>query len=305
MILELGYDGTTSHFDGVQGGVGIYSNQINPKYLALGNLLNQPETPTTLAQAQAQFPEITVPFATFAGSIGQMLRPFPQYSAAGGSFEGPDPWASFGTSGYNSFQARLSRRMTNGLYFLASYTKSKLFDDGGDAVQFFNQTLRSAYNLRAERSVSSYDRAEVLSFSEVYTLPFGKGQLLGGGNAVADAIIGGWQLSGIEQYSSGTPIGTIFGALQRSLLGRRYSSHCVSVLLCRLQHGIFRERSRRKDRQRHSWRDVVFQSRCVPKCAALHVWEHAPQSRFFFAPESMGKQREPVVSQDLPDQRGY
>jgi Carboxypeptidase regulatory-like domain/TonB-dependent Receptor Plug Domain len=211
MILSLSYDGTSSHFDGVQGGVGIYSNQINPKYLALGNLLLQTETPTTLTQAQAQFPGIKLPYANFAGSIGQMLQPFPQYSRTGATFMGPDPWADLATTSYNALQATLTHRMKNGLYFLAAYTWSKSFDEGGQVVQFEAQAPRSAYNLAAERTVSNIDVPQQLSFTEVYELPFGKGQLFGGSNRVLSALIGNWQISGIEQYSAGTPIGTIFG----------------------------------------------------------------------------------------------
>ena len=84
-----------------------------------------------LAQAQAQFSEIKLPFPNFAGSIGQMLRPFPQYNGAGSIWMGPDQWANFGTGSYNSLQTSLSRRMTDGLYFLVAYTWSKTFDDGG------------------------------------------------------------------------------------------------------------------------------------------------------------------------------
>ncbi len=219
MVFTIGYDGTSSHFNGVQGGNGIYSNQINPKYLALGSLLQQPEDPSTLAQAQAQFPEIKLPFANFAGSIGQMLRPFPQYNGAGSIWMGPDQWANFGTGSYNGLQTSLSRRMTNGLYFLASYTWSKTFDDGGHTAQFFAQAPRSAYNLHAERSVSGYDLPHVISISEVYTLPFGKGQRFGGDNGFVNAVIGGWQLSGIEQYNAGTPMGTIFGNCNAPYVG--------------------------------------------------------------------------------------
>jgi hypothetical protein len=211
MLLSLGYNGTSSHFNGVQGGVGIYSDQIDPKYLALGNLLGETVSPTTLAQAQVQFPGIKLPFANFAGTIGQMLRPFPQYNGTGATVQGPDPWANFGTTSYNAFQASLSRRMTSGLYFLGAYTWSKTLDEGGASLQYAGQTPRSAYKLAAERSVSLLDQPHVLSFSEVYTLPFGRGHRLGGNNAVVNAIVGGWQISGIEQYSAGTPIGTIVG----------------------------------------------------------------------------------------------
>jgi len=211
MVLSLGYDGTSSHFNGVQGGVGIYSNAINPKYLALGNLLGQLESPSTLAQARAQFPGITLPFSNFSGSIGQMLRPFAQYDGSGGSWMGSDPWANFGTTSYNALQASLSRRMTKGLYFLAAYTWSKTFDEGGESIQFGGQAARSPYNLAAERSVSLIDQPQLLSVNEVYALPFGKGHILGGDNRVVNAIAGGWQISGIEQYNAGTPIGTIYG----------------------------------------------------------------------------------------------
>lgn len=219
MVLSLSYAGTSSHFDGVQGGIGIYSNQVNPKYLALGNLLLQTATPATLAQARAQFPEIKLPYANFAGSIGQMLQPFPQYSQTGATFMGPDPWADLATTSYNALQATLTLRMKNGLYFLAAYTWSKSFDEGGQIVQFEAQAPRSAYNLAAERSVSNIDIPHQLSFTEVYELPFGKGQLFGGSNRVLSGIIGNWQISGIEQYSSGTPIGTIFGNCNDPYMG--------------------------------------------------------------------------------------
>src|SRR5262245_35705718 len=62
------------------GGRGIYSNQINPKYLVLGNLLNQNATTANIAAAAAIVPGIKLPFATFSGTIAQMLRPFPQYN---------------------------------------------------------------------------------------------------------------------------------------------------------------------------------------------------------------------------------
>jgi outer membrane receptor protein involved in Fe transport len=219
MVLSVGYNGTSSHFNGVQGGNGIYSNQVDPKYLALGALLQQTMTPTTLAQAQALFPGIKLPYPTFAGSIGQMLRPFPQYNGAGSSWMGPDQWANFGTGSYNGLQTSLSRRLKSGLYFLAAYTWSKTFDDGGHTAQFFAQAPRSAYDLRAERSVSDYDMPHVFSFSQVFELPFGKGRRFAINNPVLNAVIGGWQVSGIEQYHSGTPIGTIFGNCNNPYMG--------------------------------------------------------------------------------------
>ncbi|MDQ2833970.1 MAG: carboxypeptidase regulatory-like domain-containing protein [Acidobacteriota bacterium] len=212
LIMNLTYAGTSSHFNGVNGGLGIYSNQIDPKYLALGSLLNTPQvTPAVLAQAQAQFPEIKLPYANYSGPLGQMLRPFAQYNAQGGTFQGPDPWSNFGTSSYNALQASLARSMRRGLYLLVSYTWSKTMDEGGDGVNFVASRPRTAYNLRAERSVSLLDVPQAISLTEVYTLPFGKGSMFDAHNPIVNGIIGNWQLSGTQQYGSGTPANPITG----------------------------------------------------------------------------------------------
>ena len=212
LIMNLTYAGTASHFNGVNGGVGIYSNQIDPKYEALGPLLNQQATPTTIAEAQAQFPEIKLPFGNFSGQIGQMLRPFAQYTSTGGTFQGPDPWADFGTSSYNALQATLARNMKNGLYLLISYTWSKTMDEGGSTVNFASpSTPRTAYNLRQERAVSTIDVPQAISLAEVYSLPFGKGTKFASSSAIVNAIVGNWQISANETYTSGTPMNTLSG----------------------------------------------------------------------------------------------
>jgi hypothetical protein len=204
-VVSLSYAGSVSKLIPLNGGYGIYSNQIDPKYLQLGGLLLQAETPATLAQAQAIIPSITLPYANFEGSIGQMVRPFPQYSGI------YDTNADFGRASYNSFQGYLQHSMSRGLYLLASYTYSKQVDNvgGANVVAVASGTDRSAYNLDMDRAISSGDQTHIISISYVYALPFGRGHAIGGSNNVMNAIVGGWQLSGIDQYSSGNPIGNI------------------------------------------------------------------------------------------------
>jgi hypothetical protein len=56
------------------------------------------------------------------------------------------------------------------------------------------------------RSVSDFDTRHLITVDAVYQLPFGRGKMVGGGsNAFADAIIGGWQLSGINRWASSLP----------------------------------------------------------------------------------------------------
>jgi len=205
MTLQVSYAGSSSHHIAINGGAGIYSDQIQPKYETLGALLVQPLNATTLAQAQAKFPEIAMPYPTFVGSIGQAIRPFPQYGGIG------DAFAQFGGENYNSLQVQMQRRMTNGLYFLAAYTWSKSINDTGGTINFVYSTPRSAYNLHQERSVDSSNIPNQLSFVWVYKLPFGKGEHFSTTNPIVEAIAGNWQISAIQQYNGGTPLGT-FGA---------------------------------------------------------------------------------------------
>jgi hypothetical protein len=205
MSFSLSYAGSATHFIPINGGVGIYSDQVDPKYFVLGNLLTAQYSPTTLAAAQAIVPGISLPYPNFVGSIAQMLRPFPQYSGL------YDTNGRAGNSHYNSLQAYLQRKMSRGLYLLVSYTWSKEIDDAGGAneLSLASTAPRSAYHLEWQRSVGANNYPHDLTVVEVYQLPFGKGHMLGGNNALANEVIGGWQVSGNETYNEATPFGAI------------------------------------------------------------------------------------------------
>jgi hypothetical protein len=221
MLLSVSYSGSRSLHGTTPGGYGIYSDQLDPKYLALGGLLTATETSTTLAQAQAIMPSITVPYSGFTGTIGQMLLPFPQYAGVG------DPFALYSSSNYNSMQVFLKKNVSHGLFFLVSYTWSKLLADSGmNMVPWVSANDRSAYNLRQDYSLDGDNEPQVLSLSYVYDLPVGHGRQFGSNmNSALNAIVGGWQISGNDSYSSGTPIGPIGGACNVPYTGGCYASY--------------------------------------------------------------------------------
>jgi Carboxypeptidase regulatory-like domain len=104
---------------------------------------------------------------------------------------------------YNALQAKLERRVSAGLAFLASYTYSKCMDEysGG-----YDDLPDNTYNLRGDYGVCDYDFPHILSVNYVYQLPFGRGKhFLGNTNRAADALIGGWNLAGIVSAYSGSP----------------------------------------------------------------------------------------------------
>jgi len=173
------------------GGRGPWSNQMDPKYLVLGNLLTQTATPANVAAAQAIAPGIGLPFPTFVGTIAQMLRPFPQYNSVA------DVYGNVGQSNYNALQLSVQQRLASGLTFNFNYTRSK-------AIGTINGN-RSAYI--QERHLSTTDQPHLLNAFYSYQLPFGKGQRFDPENKVAQAVVSGWQISGITRYASGTPLG--------------------------------------------------------------------------------------------------
>jgi len=125
-----------------------------------------------------------------------------------------------GNGNYNSLGTKLTKRYSNGLTYLASYTWAKSIDTatairnlGGDTLFPQNSNCRAC-----ERARSSHDTMHRLATSALYDLPFGKGRKVPIDNPVADAIAGGWQLSSIITLQSGFPV-TVTNGLDTSNVG--------------------------------------------------------------------------------------
>lgn len=188
--LSAAYVGSNGHHLG-GGGRGYWSDQIDPKNLVLGNLLQSQATAANVAAANRIIP-VSLPYSNFVGSIAQMLRPFPQYQNVS------DLWGDVASSNYNSLQLTVRKAFSQGLTFNMNYTYAKGFDDTAGS--------RTAYNWKLEKSLSTYSPHVVNAFF-TYQLPFGKGKMWGS-NAMVNALAGGWSLSGITQWAAGTPLGT-------------------------------------------------------------------------------------------------
>jgi hypothetical protein len=146
-----------------------------------------------------------IPFTQVWGTgstVTQANRPYPQYGTIDTGNGGGD---RIGHSTYHAAIVKYDKRMGSGLTVQASFTFSKLLDDTDTAylATFFYGDM---YNLRALKSIASYDQTKALKLVWVYELPFGKGKyFLGNGRALA-AIVGGWRISGIQTYASGLPM---------------------------------------------------------------------------------------------------
>jgi hypothetical protein len=196
LALGISYSASLGKFLPNAGGQGGESLNIAPlQYLPLKSLLTTTATPTTIAQAQAIIPSVGLPFSNFVGTIGQMLRPYPQYSGLS------NPWLNLGQSSYNGLQTTLSRRFSSGFSYQLAYTFSKEMDDIA--------SLRNPFDRSLDRSRGSIDHRHVFTASYAYQLPFGAGHNLNPGNTVARAVVSGWIVSGIFTYTSGAPLALV------------------------------------------------------------------------------------------------
>jgi len=124
-----------------------------------------------------------------------------------GSISGVIP-AAFST--YHSLQIKAEHRAGRGLYILNSFTWSKGIDNTSQVLEEPNGstgTPQNYYNLTADKGLSGYNVPLLDTLSSVYTLPFGRKQRwMKSLPGALDAILGGWQLSGINTMRSGRQV---------------------------------------------------------------------------------------------------
>lgn len=114
-------------------------------------------------------------------------------------------------STYHSMQTKLEKRFSDGLQFLVSYTFGKVLDYGGSPASGGGSVggPQTYTNIRAGRGPAGYDVKHRAVASYVYELPFGQDRRWLNESRVANAVIGGWQLSGITTLTTGRPF-TVF-----------------------------------------------------------------------------------------------
>ena len=176
------------------------------------NITQQSSNPACAGQTPVPipYPNFVTDFGSHA-TVAQALRPFPQYGDAGldTAFDG----SPFGNYTYEALQLQLNKRFGSGLSVLSNYTWSKNLTDADSDYppeggwNGANNGMINPYNPKAEKSYSNFDQPQILKVAYSYELPIGKGKkLLGNANTAVDSLAGGWELSGVDTYSSGTPL---------------------------------------------------------------------------------------------------
>ncbi|HXM20752.1 MAG TPA: carboxypeptidase regulatory-like domain-containing protein [Terriglobales bacterium] len=112
---------------------------------------------------------------------------------------------------YNALQTSLEHRFAGGFNVLAAYTYAKSL---GTADGNVNQCdIQNAHNVAAEKGPTTPDFRHQLVVSYVYELPYGKGKHFGSNaNAVAQSVLGGWQVAGVTTVHSGEAFDVLMGS---------------------------------------------------------------------------------------------
>jgi hypothetical protein len=144
---------------------------------------------------------LTDPNAPAAFPNGSTTIAFPGLSLSASG----EAW--IGEAMYNSFQAKLEKRYSDGLNFLATYTWSHAEDDAqnpgiGGGPPYRNSNL---IPLKNEFTNSNYDTRNRVTVNGMYDLPFGSGRKYMNQGGVLDYLVGGWSTSLTWQAQTGIP----------------------------------------------------------------------------------------------------
>jgi len=176
-------------------------NQLTVEQLAIG-------VPLTVRVQNPFFGEI--PRSSSLGDptipAGQLLKPYPRYTTVSLYRN------NTGTTIYHGGYVKLEQRLSGGLSYLVSYTRSKLLDDASSVFDasiltgpVANFPVADSFNRRLERDVSTGDLPHCFVASAIWDLPAGAARRYQPGGIVG-AIVRDWTITGVLTLQSGPPV---------------------------------------------------------------------------------------------------
>ena len=148
------------------------------------------------------------------GLYGPWMMFNPQFSALAA-------WSSIGKGDYHALQWNV-RKQIGALTLDFNYTFSKSIDlgsaresDAGTGSANFTGNadfVQNAWNPSQMRGVSAFDTTHQANGWVVYQIPVGRGRHFGSAMSKGvDAVVGGWQISGVYRFTSGFPVSVLNG----------------------------------------------------------------------------------------------
>jgi hypothetical protein len=187
-------------------------NYLNP---ALLTSLGSTKLNTVFQPGQTSLYGVSVPYAGWVDNlnsvgackptVAQAMVQYPQYC---GGLIGENE--NEGTSMYNSFQAKIEKQFSTGLYLGANYTFARLMTDASSTTQAtagYGAIGGQISPFQGSRNytLSPDDITHTFSLLGVYDLPFGTGKRWLNNSGFWNALVGNWTISSSMKLVSGMP----------------------------------------------------------------------------------------------------
>ena len=203
---------------------GLNLNQLPPADLALGSTALTAQVPNPfynlapVAGSGCGLANATVP-------AYQFMLPMPEFCDSVTKAKDNTAFAF-----YDALDVKYQHRLSNDLTILGTYTRGKALDDtigGSTFYAFYGETVRNNYDLAQEKSVAYADQPNGAVVSYIYSLPLGRGKLIGSNwGKGTEAAFGGWQVAGDTSFREGLPMGisanlnpgSVYGGAQHALV---------------------------------------------------------------------------------------
>jgi Carboxypeptidase regulatory-like domain/TonB dependent receptor/TonB-dependent Receptor Plug Domain len=195
-----------------------------PGFHSIDPKLKPPYTMTYSLGVQQQISSNLAATITYVGNLSRHLELYGAPNTAPGLWRpgtNTNPYNPFpdlggigevhfgGVSTYNSLQAKLEKRYSNGLSFLSTYTWSHALDDASDAGGLFSaigNRQPAIIPYIDEFTNSVFDIRNRFTLNGNYELPFGRGHtFLRNSSRWLDEAVGGWSSSLSFAAQTGTP----------------------------------------------------------------------------------------------------
>ena len=211
LVVEAAYVGNRGNWWAAQTLSPYASNGIPPgKLESLGLSLDNPDDRRLLTSPMNSPYAIqrgfgTPPYSGFplGQTVAQSLRPFPQFTGI------VQTWNPLGNTWYDALQSKVTKRLSQGLDFVVTYTWSKTLSLGAEENNNYgsvvNPIINNVFNRQANKTLSGLDQPHSLLIAGTYNAP----RLFKGGSSFASKalswITSDWQIGGVLRYASGIP----------------------------------------------------------------------------------------------------
>jgi hypothetical protein len=247
------------------------------------------------ANVQRQLSNSTVLEVGYLGSESHFLQRFHNINnpiPGTGSTAPRTPWPELGvmqfvdddvSAHYESLTGKLTKRLSNGLTALVSYTYGKSIDDGSGirAVTTDNGEQNQACINPCEYGRSSFNQQQRFVTSVLYDLPVGKGRKFLNHGGVLNSVVGGWTLNSIVTFASGFPVGVSSGTNNSGAGGDRPNAvYGVSPVLSNPTTGEWFNIAAFSLNPLGQWGDV---GRNVLTGPGIRTWDFSSLKNFYFS----------------------